>query len=158
MEGFVTVVCKIKMEDNKGELPVIAKALIPNPQGPYSEKGYPTIKASCKYPISFSQLRLNCAYRGMLQSLDDKDGVKFTHCPASFFKVLNPDGTYTYKVRVSFGTEKLPIERTFKLKALDAQYLETFKALYEFTLLEKDEYDEEKEAEDTIELDGEADN
>lgn len=148
MEGFVTVQCKVKMEDNKGESPVVAVALIPNPEGPYSKNGYGTIKASPKHKVPFSKLRYVCAQKNMLSALDEREGAVFTRCPATYFKVLNPDGTYSYRVRASFGTKDMPLERTFRINKIDGKYLESFKSQYEFTLVEYDN-DEEADAADS---------
>ena len=108
MEGFITVQCKVKMEDNKGERPVVSRAIFYNPNSPYSKNGYGSVKAKPKYEVPFSKLRYVCAQKNMLASLDEKEGAVFTRCPATFFKTLNADGTYTYKVRVSFGTKDMP--------------------------------------------------
>ena len=143
MEGFVTIQCKVKMEDNRGENPVVAVALIPNPESPYSKHGYGTIKATPKYAVSFSKLRYVCSQKNMLSSLDEKDGAVFTRCPATFFKTQNPDGTFKYKVRASFGTKDCPLERTFKINSIDGKYLESFKSQYEFTLVEYDDEDQD---------------
>ena len=144
MEGYVTVQCKVKMEDNKGESPVVAVALIPNPEGQYSKNGYGTIKATPKHKVPFSKLRYVCAQKNMISSLDEKDGAVFTRCPATYFKVLNPDGSYSYRVRASFGTKDMPLERTFRIGKVDGKYLESFKSQYEFTLVEYDDDDQDK--------------
>ena len=141
------------MEDNKGERPVVAQALIYNPNSPYSKNGYGAVKANPKYPVPFSKLRYVCAMKDMLGSLDEKEGAVFTRCPATFFKTLNADGTYTYKVRASFGTKDMPLERTFKVGKVDTKYLETFINKDQFTLVEYD--DEDQDAEDAESEDNE---
>lgn len=151
MEGFITVQCKVKMEDNKGERPVVAHAIIYNPNSPYSKNGYGAVKATPKYPVPFAKLRYVCAQKNMLGALDDtKDGAIFAKCPATFFKTLNSDGTYTYKVRASFGTKDMPLERTFKVGKVDTKYLETFINKDQFTLVEYDDEDQDAlDAEDS---------
>ena len=144
MEGFITVQCKVKMEDNKGERPVISAALFTNPNAPYSKNGYGIVRATPKYPVSFSKLRNVCAEKNMLAALDEREGARFPKCPANFFKVKNDDGTFTYKVRVSFGTKNTPLERTFKVSKADTIYFETFIDKDKFTLVEYDDEDQDK--------------
>lgn len=143
MEGFITVQCKVKMEDNRGERPVVSRAIFVNPNAPYSKDGHGSVKAKPKYEVTFSKLRYVCAAKNMLASLDEKDGVVFPKCPANFFKVKNDDGSYTYKVRVSFGTKEMPIERTFKVSKADTLYFETFIDKDKFTLVEYDDEDQD---------------
>ena len=145
MEGFITVQCKVKMEDNKGERPVISAALFYNPNAPWSKNGYGTVKATPKYPVTFSRLRNVCAEKNMLQALDEKEGAIFAKCPATYIKTLNSDGTFTYKVRASFGTKNNPLERTFKVAKIDTTYFESFIDKDKFTLVEYDNEDQDAE-------------
>ena len=144
MEGFITVQCKVKMEDNKGERPIVAWALFTNPNAPWSKNGYGIVKATPKYPVSFSKLRNVCAEKNMLAALDEREGAIFQRCPANFFKVKNDDGSYTYKVRASFGTKDCPLERTFKVSKIDTVYFESFIDKDKFTLVEYDNEDQDK--------------